>query len=70
MDLFSNLPPDAVNFLIGSLIFGGLDPLYQDKPLFDRLVRVLKEDEDGNVRDAAFNSLMRLAAAPEEKTGE
>jgi hypothetical protein len=29
------------------------------------LARVLEEDEDGRVRDAAYGALLRLAAAPE-----
>jgi len=46
-------------------ILGQLDPLYRDDTIFARLARVLEEDEDENVRDAAYGALLRLAAAPE-----
>jgi hypothetical protein len=47
-------------------ILGQLEPLYRDERIFSRLVRVLHEDADANVRDAAYAALLRLAAAPEE----
>lgn len=44
-----------------------LEPIYQDETIFNRLCRVLDEDQEANVRDAAYGALLRLAAAPEEK---
>ena len=49
-------------------ILGQLDPLYRDERIFARLVRVLQEDADADVRDAAYGALLRLAAAPEERS--
>jgi hypothetical protein len=51
-------------------ILGRLEPLYRDETIFARLTRVLDEDADENVRDAAYAALLRLAAAPEERTGD
>jgi hypothetical protein len=51
-------------------ILGKLEPLYRDETIFARLTRVLDEDADENVRDAAYAALLRLAAAPEERTGD
>uniref|UniRef100_UPI0034DEA49D HEAT repeat domain-containing protein n=1 Tax=Candidatus Entotheonella palauensis TaxID=93172 RepID=UPI0034DEA49D len=47
-------------------ILGQLEPLYRNDTIFARLVRMMREDEDANVRDAAYGALLRLAAAPEE----
>ena len=47
-------------------ILGRLDPLYRDRAVFDRLARLMQEDTDAEVRDAAYGALLRLAAAPEE----
>jgi HEAT repeat protein len=44
-------------------ILGRLDPLHPDPVAFARLAQVLVEDEDENVRDAAYGALLRLAAA-------
>lgn len=49
-----------------ALILGRLEPLYRDPAVFQRLARVLDEDKDEEVRDAAYGALLRLAAAPEE----
>jgi hypothetical protein len=38
-----------------------LEPLEENQRVYDRLLRVLKEDEDADVRDAAYNALIRLA---------
>lgn len=46
-------------------ILGQLEPLYRNDAIFARLVRVMHEDQDTNVRDAAYGALLRLAAAPE-----
>ncbi len=46
-------------------ILGNLEPIYRDEQIFQRLARVLEEDEDEEVRDAAYGALLRLAAAPE-----
>lgn len=45
-------------------ILGQLEPLYQDEKIFTRLARVLTEDTNAEVRDAAYGALWRLAAAP------
>ncbi|MEM7126726.1 MAG: HEAT repeat domain-containing protein [Chloroflexota bacterium] len=52
-----------------ALILGQIDPLYRDPAIFARLTRLMQEDKDAQVRDAAYSALMRLAAAPEEKRG-
>jgi hypothetical protein len=46
-------------------ILGQLEPLYRDEVVFGRLTRVLEEDANDEVRDAAYGALLRLAAAPE-----
>jgi HEAT repeat protein len=46
-------------------ILGQLEPVYRDDRVFGRLAHVLDEDEDEDVRDAAYQALLRLAAAPE-----
>ena len=46
-------------------ILGQLEPLYRDEKVFARLTRVLEEDKEARVRDAAYGALLRLAAAPE-----
>ena len=43
-------------------ILGRIDPLYPNPAVFARLAQVLVEDEDGDVRDAAYGALLRLAA--------
>jgi len=50
-----------------ALILGQLEPIYRNRKIFDRLARLMQEDQDAEVRDAAYGALMRLAAAPEEK---
>jgi hypothetical protein len=50
-----------------SLILGQLEPLYHDQGLFDRLIKVLKEDNKESVRDSAYSALLQLAAIPTEK---
>jgi HEAT repeat protein len=47
-----------------ALILGRLDPIYFDAPLFERLRRVMEEDKSEEVRDAAYQSLLRMATAP------
>jgi HEAT repeat protein len=46
-------------------ILGQLEPLYRNEAIFARLARVLHEDTNPAVRDAAYGALLRLAAAPE-----
>jgi hypothetical protein len=55
-----------------ALLLGKLDPLYFDAALFARLRRVLEEDRDERVRDAAYQALLRIVTAPkaEENRGE
>lgn len=48
-----------------AMILGQLDPLYRDEAIFQRLARLMQEDADAKVRDAAYGALLRLAAAPE-----
>ena len=50
------------------MILGQLEPLYRDEAIFERLARVMLDDDDEQVRDAAYGALLRLAAAPEEKS--
>ncbi len=50
-------------------ILGQLDPLHHEPRIFERLARVLAEDEDEAVRDAAYGALLRLAAAPKRVIG-
>jgi hypothetical protein len=40
-----------------------LEPLEHNQRVYDRLLRVLEEDEESEVRDAAYNALVRLAGA-------
>lgn len=44
-----------------ALILGKLEPLEHNQRVYDRLLRVMKEDEGPEVRDAAYNALVRLA---------
>ena len=44
-----------------ALILGTLEPLEHNQRVYDRLLRVMREDEDSDVRDAAYNALVRLA---------
>ena len=46
-------------------ILGQLDPLYRDDKIMACLARVLDENEEAKVRDAAYGALLRLATAPE-----
>ncbi len=46
-----------------ALILGGLEPLHYDEQVYTRLRQVLLADEDADVRDAAYNALVRLAGA-------
>jgi len=46
-----------------ALVLGKLEPLEHNERVYSRLLRVLKEDEDAGVRDAAYNALVRLAGA-------
>jgi hypothetical protein len=50
-------------------ILGQIEPLYRDDRIFMRLARLLEEDKDANIREAAYGALLRLAAAPEETSG-
>jgi HEAT repeat protein len=47
-------------------ILGRLELLSRDKAVFARLTRVLEEDTEAPVRDAAYSALLRLAVPPEE----
>jgi hypothetical protein len=47
-------------------LLGELQPLYREPGIFARLARVMEEDGDPDVRNAAYTALMRLASAPEE----
>jgi hypothetical protein len=45
-----------------ALILGKLESLEFNQNVYDRLLRTMKEDEDFEVREAAYDSLVRLAA--------
>ena len=49
-----------------ALILGALEPVFRDDVVFQRLVQVMHEDADAEVRDAAYGALLGLAAAPEQ----
>jgi hypothetical protein len=51
-----------------ALVLGKLEPLEENQRVYDRLLRVLKEDEDFDVRDAAYNALIRLAGVRDRQT--
>jgi HEAT repeat protein len=51
-----------------ALILGKLEPLEHNQRVYDRLFRVLKEDEEPEVRDAAYNALVRLAGVRDRQT--
>ncbi|WP_437936369.1 HEAT repeat domain-containing protein [Sorangium sp. So ce341] len=46
-------------------VLGNLEPIYWSDAIFTRLTRVLQEDADESVRDAAYKTLLRLAVSPE-----
>jgi HEAT repeat protein len=48
-----------------ALALGELKAEYRQPRVFDRLVRLLNEEQDPQVLDGAFNALLSLAAAPE-----
>lgn len=48
-----------------ALVLGKLEPLASNQRAYDRLLHVMKHDEDADVRDAAYGALVRLARARE-----
>lgn len=44
-----------------ALVLGKLEPLEHNERVYNRLLQVMKEDEEHQVRDAAYNALVRLA---------
>lgn len=44
-----------------ALILGRLEPLNYDARAYDKLIQVMYHDEDPDVRDAAYDGLVRLA---------
>lgn len=44
-----------------ALILGKLEPLHYDQRVHDKLLEVMKQDEEAEVRDAAYGALVRLA---------
>jgi hypothetical protein len=44
-----------------ALVLGKLEPLYFEERIYDKLLSVMENDEDGGVRDAAYGTLVRLA---------
>ncbi len=50
-----------------ALVLGKLEPLEHNERVYNRLLRVVKEDEDAWVRDAAYNALVRLAGARDRR---
>ena len=55
------LPKSAEIRKQAALVLGKLEPLEENQRVYDRLLRVFKEDEEPKVRDAAYNALVRLA---------
>lgn len=49
-----------------ALLLGKLEPVHFDARVYDRLLEVLKSDDDPSVRDAAYGALLRLAQAREQ----
>jgi hypothetical protein len=50
-----------------ALVLGKLEPLEENQRVYDRLLHVLKEDKDPDVRDAAYNALVRLAGVRDRR---
>jgi HEAT repeat protein len=48
-----------------ALILSRLTPTWRNDAVFERLTQVMQEDKDGTVRDAAYQTLLVLAQAPE-----
>ncbi|AUX47310.1 uncharacterized protein SOCE26_088280 [Sorangium cellulosum] len=46
-------------------VLATLQPIYWNDAVFARLTRVLREDADAEVRDAAYQAVLRLAVSPE-----
>jgi HEAT repeat protein len=55
-----------------ALILGRLEPVHYDydPAVFARLARLMQEDEDEEVRDAAYQALLALAQAPAAAAGD
>lgn len=49
-----------------ALVLGKLEPLFYDKLVYERLLHVMEQDEVGEVRDAAYGALVRLARVREK----
>ena len=47
-----------------ALILGRLDPVRRDPKVFDRLARLMQNDADPEVRDAAYRAILALAQVP------
>ena len=48
-----------------ALVLGKLEPVRYDQPVYEKLLAVMKSDQYPQVRDAAYNALVRLAGAKE-----
>lgn len=46
-------------------ILGELEPSYRDDAIFARMARIISEEDDRSVLDAAYQALLRLTVAPE-----
>lgn len=57
-DLFS------INSTKAAQLLGKLEPIYHDEALFNLLKGVIVNDGDAQVRDSAYEALLRLASAP------
>lgn len=44
-----------------ALVLAKLEPVRYDARVYDKLLEVMKQDEDADVRDAAYDALVRLA---------
>jgi hypothetical protein len=50
-----------------ALVLGKLEPVFFEARIFNKLLGVVENDEDGNVRDAAYGTLVRLARVRESR---
>ena len=48
-------------------VLGKLEPVSYDARIYDKLLQVLGNDEDADVRDAAYSTLVRLARMREQQ---
>ncbi len=44
-----------------ALVLGKLEPPRYQRSVYDKLLAVMRQDQDADVRDAAYGALVRLA---------